>query len=182
MATVALCAAGTIGSCGPATSGEQPTSTVPVSHAEPSPSTHVETPETRIQSYFAAFDASAAKGWPDTAYNREFLTPDLAVKADADDKHNTESGAIITGERKLSEWTVLEEDDTHAVVEFCNDTRDQTATKDGQPVDISNASDGEGVAKFTLARDSKDVLYLISEMGYYPEGTTCADHFAQYDK
>ncbi|MGP9695845.1 hypothetical protein ACT3TZ_14660 [Brachybacterium sp. AOP25-B2-12] len=153
------------------------TATAPVSAPPAAPET--QSPETRVTGYFAAFDAAAAKGWPDTGYNAEYLTPDLAAKADTDDQANAATGETITGERHLSEWTVLDESDTSAVVEFCNNTADRKATKDGQPVDVRDVAT-EAVGRFTLTRADTTQPYLISEMGYYPEGTTCADHFAQY--
>lgn len=137
-------------------------------------------PEDTVTSYFKAFDTSAADGWKDISYNAAYLTPDLAVKADADDEANRATGSIITGPRHLSEMTVLEETDTGSIVEFCNDTSEMVITKDGAPVDQKRVL--EGVGRFTLTRGSTDEPWLISEKAFYPEGTTCADHFAQYDQ
>lgn len=180
-ATIALCAAGTIASCGPATSGEQPAPTPPVSFTSPPASPNTQSPETRIEGHFAAFDASAAKGWPDTSYNTQYLAPELASKADGVDQANAATGETIVGERQLSEWTALEESDTQAVVEFCNGTANRKNMKDGKQVVVEDAPT-ESVGRFTLSMPGADQPYLISEMGYYPKGTTCVEHFAQYDR
>lgn len=131
-------------------------------------------PEDRVAGYFEAFDAAAEEGWQDTSYNAEYLTPELAEKADADDAENRDSGATIEGERQLSEWTVLEQEDTSVVVEFCNDT-DQRVMRDGEE---EREVDGAEVGRFTLTRDAADEPWLIAEIGFYPEETTCAEHFA----
>lgn len=134
-----------------------------------------ETPQQRVEGYLRAYDAAAAEGWKDTSYNADYLTPELAQKADEEDSQNRDSGVAIQGERKLSNWTTPEETDTSAVVEFCEDTSGITATKDGQPTELG--ATGEGVGSYSLTRSSKESPWLISEMSYYEEGTTCASHF-----
>lgn len=132
-------------------------------------------PEDRVAGYFEAFDAAAEEGWQDTSYNAEYLTPDLAEKADAADAENRDTGATFEGERQLSDWTVLEQEETSVVVEFCNDASGMSVVRDGVE---EGAVEGREVGRFTLTRDAADGPWLIAEKGFYPEETTCADHFA----
>lgn len=132
-------------------------------------------PEDRVAGYFEAFDAAAEEGWQDTSYNAEYLTPDLAEKADAADAENRDSGATFEGERQLSDWTVLEQEETSVVVEFCQDTSEQRVMRDGED---QGEAEGAEVGRFTLTRESADDPWLIAEKGFYPEETTCAEHFA----
>ncbi|GAA1485673.1 hypothetical protein [Brachybacterium fresconis] len=134
------------------------------------------TPQERVKASFDASDAAAAEGWEDTSYIDEFFVPELAEKQRADDAKRAESGAIVTGERKLSHWTVVEETNTSAVVEFCDDTSALQATRDGEPVEIANKY-GQSVGQFTLVRESNDEPWMIQKQGYYEEGTTCDEHF-----
>lgn len=155
---------------------EDPTSTTSQA-APPTADPADATPQERIEAYFEANDAAAAEGWPDPSYNDKYLVPDLAEQAKTEDQENAETGAIITGERKLSDWTVVDETETTATVEFCEDGSGVEATKNGEPYEINN-SPGESVAQYELVRDSESEPWMIKQMGYYEEGTTCAEHFA----
>lgn len=135
------------------------------------------TPQERVEAYLNAADDAAAEGWKDTSYADDYLVPELAEKGREEDEENAASGAVITGERKLSEWTVVEETATSATVEFCDDTSDFEATKDGEPYEISNTT-GESVGQYKLVRESESEPWMIEQQGYYEEGTTCAEHFA----
>ncbi|GAA1490636.1 hypothetical protein [Brachybacterium sacelli] len=134
------------------------------------------TPQERVEAYLDSFDAAAAHGWPDTSYNAEYLSPELAKKPDADDAKNKDSGVTFEGKRGLSQWTTVKEADTSTVVEFCQDTSKQRVIQGGKDVGETEAAD---VGKFALTRSSPTEAWYISEMEFYPEGTTCADHFAQ---
>lgn len=136
------------------------------------------TPQQRIEDSFEASDAAAAEGWTDLDYIDEYFTPELAEAVRAEEEEQAETGAIITGETKLSNFSTIESSETTAVVEFCQDNRDLEASRDGEPISIANAQD-ESVAQFTLTRDNGDSPWLIEEQGYFEEGTTCGSHFDQ---
>lgn len=153
---------------------EKPTEAA-TQEAPPSQDPADATPQERVDAYLDAFDAAAAKGWEDTSYNSEYLTPDLAEQADSVDAENRDSGATIEGERELNNWTVREQDETSVVVEFCQDTSKQRIMRDGQD---EGEAEGLDVGKFTLTRDTADEPWLIAQKQFYPEGTTCAKHFA----
>ncbi|WP_062951378.1 hypothetical protein [Brachybacterium sp. sponge] len=153
---------------------EDPTTT---QDAPPTADPSDATPQERITASFEASDAAAANGWKDTSYVNDFFVPELAEKQRADDEERASSGAVITGDRALSDWTTVEETDTTAVVEFCDDTSALEATKDGEPVEITNQR-GESVGRFTLVKESDSEPWMIKEQGYYDEGTTCDAHFA----
>lgn len=154
---------------------EDPT-TATTSQAAPSANPADATPQERVEAYLKASDAAAAEGWKDSSYSDEYLVPDLAAKVKDEDAKNAESGAVVGGDRKLSDWTVTEETDTTATVEFCDDTTGLSATKDGQPYQINNQS--QSVGQYKLTRATASDPWLISQQGYYEEGTTCAEHFA----
>lgn len=135
------------------------------------------TPQERIEAYFEASDAAAADGWKDTSYADDFLVPELAEKQKTDDTERAESGAVITGERNLSDWTVTEEGDTSTTIEFCDDGTSFKATQNGEPVEINNAS-LKVVGQFKLIRESASEPWMIQQKGYYDEETTCDAHFA----
>lgn len=135
------------------------------------------TPQERITAYFEASDAAAADGWKNAGYADEFLIPELAEKQKEDDAERSKSGAVITGERKLSDWTVTEKGDTATTVEFCDDGNGFEATKDGEPVEINNAS-LKVIGQFKLVRESASEPWMIQQKGYYDEETTCDAHFA----
>ena len=136
------------------------------------------TPQERIQAYFDASDKAAAEGWKDNDYLSDYLVPELAEEQRKGDEKNAATGAIITGKRELTDWTVIDENDTTATIEFCNVTKDRKATKDGDPVKIRTANEeGESVAQFKLERSSASKPWMIQQQGYYEEGTTCAEHF-----
>lgn len=135
------------------------------------------TPQERAEAYLKASDASAAAGWEDSSYADEYLTPELAERQKQDDAGRAESGATISGERILSDWMVVEETDTTSTVEFCEDSSNVKATKDGRPYEISNAL-GEFVGQHKLIRSSASEPWMIEQKGYYEQGTTCAAHFA----
>lgn len=134
------------------------------------------TPQERIEAYLYAADDAAAEEWKDTSYADDYLVPELAEQGRAEDQENAETGAVITGERKLSDWTVVDETETTATVEFCDDTSDLEATKDGEPYEISNTP-GESVGQYKLVRESESEPWMIEQQGYYEEGTTCDEHF-----
>ncbi|MGP5008196.1 hypothetical protein ACTXJK_14995 [Brachybacterium tyrofermentans] len=135
------------------------------------------TPQERVEAYFQETDTAAADGWKDNSYLDDYLVPELAEQVREGNEENAATGAVITGERKLSDWTVTEETDTAATVEFCEDGSDIEATKDGEPVEISNTP-GESVGQYKLVRESSDEPWMIEQQGYYEEGTTCDAHFA----
>lgn len=154
---------------------EDPT-TATTSQAAPSANPADATPQERVEAYLKASDAAAAEGWKDSSYADTYLVPDVATKQKADDAERAKTGSIVTGDRKLSDWTVTEETDTTATVEFCEDTSGLSATKDGEPYEINNQ--GEGVGQYKLTRATTSDPWLIEQKGYYEEGTTCAEHFA----
>lgn len=154
---------------------EDPTTTTQA--APPTADPADATPQERITTSFEASDAAAADGWKDTGYIDDFFVPELAEKQRIDDQERAESGAVITGETKLSHFNVVDESDTTAVVEFCQDSSGLEATKDGEPVEITNQRD-ESVGRFTLVRESDSEPWMIQEQGYYDEETTCNAHFA----
>lgn len=156
---------------------EEPTATPTTQEAPPSANPADATPQERVQAYFDASDAAAAEGWKDSSYADEYLVPEVAEKQKAEDETNTQTGAIITGDRKLSHWTVVEETDTNATIEFCDDTSELKASKDGEPYKISNAP-GKLVAQYKLVRESTEEPWMIEQKGYYEEGTSCESHFA----
>lgn len=158
------------------TGEEGPTTSPTTQEAPPTANPTDATPQERIEASFDASDTAAADGWKDTSYIDEFFVPELAEKQRVDDEERAESGSVITGETELSDWDVVEESETVAVVEFCQDTSDLEATKDGEPVEISNQN-GESVGRFTLVRESDSEPWMIQEQGYYEEGTTCDAHF-----
>lgn len=166
-----------LASCTSSNGEEETTAASTTQDAPPTADPADATPQERIQAYLEASDAAAAEGWKDDSYNDEYLVPELSEEVKTDDQNNAESGAVITGERKLSDWAVVDESDTTATVEFCDDTTNLVATKDGDPVDFSNTP-GESVAQYKLIRESGSEPWMIEQQGYYEEGTTCADHFA----
>lgn len=153
---------------------EDPDPTAAPTTQEAPPADATTPPEERVAEYLEAFDAAAEEGWQDTSYNAEYLTPELAEKADAADAENRDTGATIEGERHLSNWTVLEQEETSVVVEFCQDTSEQRVMRDGEDQGEAEAAE---VGRFTLTRESADDPWLIAEKGFYPKETTCADHF-----
>lgn len=154
------------------TTPEAPTTT---EEATPDPADA--TPQERIEAYFAASDANAAEGWPDSSYADEYLVPEVAELQKESDAENAETGAIITGDRELSDWTTIEETDTSVTIEFCDDISDHKATKDGEPYELSNPST-VNVGQFVLTREDADSPWMIQTKGYYEAGTSCDDHFA----
>lgn len=166
-----------LAACTDSGEGKEPTTTATSQQAPPTADPADATPQERVEAYLNASDAAAAEGWKDTAYNDEYLVPELAEQVKTDDQKNAESGALITGDRKLSDWTVVDEDEDTATVEFCDDTSDLEATKNGEPVDFSNKP-GESVAQYKLVRESASEPWMIEQQGYYEEGTTCDEHFA----
>ncbi|CAM4178854.1 hypothetical protein M3A96_11540 [Helcobacillus massiliensis] len=166
-----------LAACTSSNGEEDPTTTATSQEAPPTADPADATPQERITAYFNEADAAAAEGWPDSSYNDEYLVPELAEQVKTEDAENAETGAIITGERKLSDWTVVEEADTTATIEFCEDGTDMQATKDGEPYDISNEPGEPSVAQYKLVRDSAEGPWMIEQMGYYEEGTTCEAHF-----
>lgn len=166
-----------LAACTSSNGEEDPTTGTTTQEAPPTADPADATPQERIEAYFEENDAAAAQGWPDPSYNDAYLVPDLAEQAKAEDQENAETGAIISGERKLSDWTVVDETATTATVEFCEDGSDVEATKDGEPYEINN-SPGESVAQYKLVRESESAPWMIEQMGYYEEGTTCDEHFA----
>lgn len=155
---------------------EDPTTTT-TQEAPPAADPADATPQERVEAFLVASDDAAAEGWEDTAYTDEFLVPELAEQVKEEAAANAETGAVINGERELSEWTIVEETDTTATVEFCDDTSNLEATKDGEPYEITNTT-GESVGQYTLVRQSEDEPWMIEQKGYYEEGTTCDTHFA----
>lgn len=166
-----------LAACTSSNGEEDPTTTATSQEAPPTADPADATPQERITASFEASDAAAAKGWKDTSYIDDFFVPELAEKQRSDDEERADTGAVITGETKLSDWDVVEESDSTAVVEFCQDTSALEATKDGEPVEITNQRD-ESVGRFTLTRESDSEPWMIKEQGYYDEGTTCDAHFA----
>lgn len=134
------------------------------------------TPQERIEASFVASDAAAAEGWEDTSYIDEFYVPALAERQRASDAGNAETGATVTGATEFSNWSVVDESVTTAVVEFCQNSTGLKATKNGDPVEIENQN-GETVGRFTLVRQSGEEPWMIQEQAYYEEGTQCATHF-----
>lgn len=159
------------------TPADPPTTSANPQSDPPSANPADATPQQRIQAYFDAFDAAAATGWKDTSYADEYLVPEVAKQQKKDDKERATTGAIITGQRKLTDWTVTDENDTTATIEFCDNTDGQKATKDGKPATLSDQ--GDHVAQFKLKRSSTSEPWMITQLGYYKEGTTCAEHFAR---
>lgn len=166
-----------LAACTSSNGEEDPTTTATSQEAPPTANPADATPQERVEAYFEASDAAAADGWKDTSYADDFLIPELAEKQKRDDADRAESGAVITGERELTNWTVTEEEDTTATVEFCDDGTGFEATKDGEPVEINNAS-LKVVGQFKLVRESSSEPWMIQQKGYYDEETTCDAHFA----
>lgn len=166
-----------LAACTSSNGEEDPTTTTTSQEAPPTADLADATPQERVTASFEASDAAAADGWKDTSYIDNFFVPELAEMQRADDQERAESGAVITGETKLSHFDVVEESDTTAVVEFCQDSSALEATKDGEPVEITNQRD-ESVGRFTLVRESDNEPWMIQEQGYYDEETTCSAHFA----
>ncbi|GAA1485674.1 hypothetical protein [Brachybacterium fresconis] len=154
---------------------EKPTEAA-AQEALPSPDPADATPQERIEAYFEASDAAAAEGWKDVSFHERYLVPELSEKAQADGKKRAESGATISGERRLTNWISVEQTDTGATVEFCDDTTELTATTNGETTDISNS--GKLVAQFKLVRESESGIWLIEQKGYYDAAITCGAHFA----
>lgn len=165
-----------LAACTSSNGEEGPTPTATSQEAPPTADPADATPQERITASFEASDAAAADGWKDTSYIDDFFVPELAEKQRADDEERAETGAVVTGETKLSRWDVVEETETTAVVEFCQDSSALKATKDGEPVEITNQRD-ESVGSFTLVKESDSEPWMIKEQGYYDEGTTCDAHF-----
>lgn len=166
-----------LAACTSSNGEEDPTTTATSQEAPPTADPADATPQERVEAYLGAADGAAAEGWKDTSYNDEYLVPELAEKSKAEDEENASSGAIITGERQLSDWSVVDETETTATVEFCEDGSNMKATKDGEPYEINNEL-GEYVGQYKVTRESGDEPWMIEQIGYYEEGTTCADHFA----
>lgn len=135
------------------------------------------TPAERIEAYLEADDAAATEGWPDTSYVDKYLTSEAAERKHESIEQNVEIGGIITGERKVSDWTVVDESDTEATVEFCDDISEMTAEKDGEPIEAGNAKDEGSVGQFELVRESESEPWMIQEENYYGDDVTCDDHF-----
>lgn len=165
-----------LAACTSSNGEEDPTSTTTSQEAPPTADPADATPQERVEAYLDASDAAAAEGWEDDSYAEEYLVPELAEKQKTDDEERAATGAAITGERQLSDWTVVDEADTNATVEFCEDGSNMEATKDGEPYDISNQL-GEYVGQYTLVRESESEPWMIEQKGYYEEGTTCDEHF-----
>ncbi|UQN31768.1 hypothetical protein [Brachybacterium kimchii] len=157
--------------------GDEPTASTTTQDAPATADPADATPQERVQAYMDASDAAAAKGWKDSGYADEYLVPDLAKQQKADDAKRADTGAIITGDRKVTDWTVTDESDTAATIEFCEDSSGTKATKDGKPYKINNQL-GEYVGQYKLTRDSSSDPWMIQQKGYYEEGTSCAKHFA----
>lgn len=166
-----------LAACTSSNGEEDPTTTATSQEAPPTADAADATPQERVEAYFQETDAAAADGWKDNSYLDDYLVPELAEQVKEGNEENAATGAVITGERKLSDWTVTEETDTAATVEFCEDGSNIEATKDGEPVEISNTP-GESVGQYKLVRESNDEPWMIEQQGYYEEGTTCAEHFA----
>ncbi|MFC7458794.1 hypothetical protein ACFQS2_16505 [Brachybacterium sp. GCM10030267] len=181
LATIAITAAGLsllpLAACTTSNGDEDPTTPTTTHEAPPTADPADATPQERIAASFEASDAAAAEGWKDTSYIDDFFVPELAEKQRADDQERAESGAVVTGETKLSSWEVVEETDTTAVVEFCQDSGALEATKDGEPVEITNQRE-ESVGRFTLVKESDSDPWMIEEQAYDDEGTTCDEYFA----
>lgn len=175
IAATALLAA-PLAACTNNNNGEEDPTTTTSQQAPPAADPADATPQERIEASFEASDAAAADGWEDTSYIDKFFAPELAEEQRSDDEERAETGAVVTGTTGLSNWDVIEETDTTVVVDFCQDSSDLEATRDGEPVEISNQRD-ESVGRFTLVRDSEDEPWMIQEQGYYEEGTTCDAHF-----
>lgn len=155
--------------------GEEGPTTTTTQEAPPTADPADATAQERLESYFEASDAAAAEGWEDSSYADEYLVPELAEKQQEIDAERAAEGTVITGERVLSDWTVVEETDTTATIEFCDDTTAWEATQEGEPVEITNK--GVLVGKFKLVRDSETEPWLIETKAYYDEETTCDAHF-----
>ncbi|GAA1490638.1 hypothetical protein [Brachybacterium sacelli] len=155
-------------------SEENPTEAA-TQEAPPSQDPADATPQERVEAYFDAFDAAAAEGWKDSNYADEYLAPELAETQKADDAKRADSQAIITGERKLSDWTSVNDSGNTVIIEFCNDPSAQEASVGGEPARIPN--NNESVATFTLSRDSESDPWMIALKEYKYEGTACAEHF-----
>lgn len=166
-----------LAACTSSNGEEDPTTTATSQEAPPTADPADATPQERVEAYLNASDAAAADGWKDSSYADEYLVPDLAEKAKEEDRSNAETGAIITGDRELSDWTVVDESETTATVEFCEDGSSMKATKDGEPYDINNEL-GEYVGQYKLVRESNSEPWMIEQQGYYEKGTTCDAHFA----
>lgn len=154
---------------------DPPTADETTTHAAPPTKNPADdTPQQRIEAYFKASDAAAANGWKDTSYSDEYLTPKVAKLNNKDDATNAKTGSRVTGDRKLTDWSVTKDEDTEAVVQFCDDTSDMKAEdKDGKPVKITNGT-GESVAVYTLTREDTDQPWMISKTGY-DKDATCDD-------
>lgn len=176
IAATALLAA-PLAACTNNNNGEENPTTTTSQQTPPAADPADATPQERIEAYFEETDAAAAEGWKDTSYADDYLVPELAEKQKADDEERAATGAVITGERQLSEWTVVDETDTAATIEFCEDGSDMKATKDGEPYDIGNEL-GEYVGQYKLTREAESDPWMIEQKGYYEEGTTCDEHFA----
>lgn len=166
-----------LAACTSSNGENEPTTATTTQEAPPAADPSDASPQERVEAYLEASDAAATEGWKDTTYADDYLVPELAEKQKADDEERAATGAVITGDRQLSEWTVVEETDTTATVEFCEDGSGMKATKEGEPYDISNEL-GEYVGQYKLTREAESEPWMIKQKGYYEEGTTCAEHFA----
>lgn len=155
-----------------------PATTAPsTTNSDTNPAT--QNPEQRIRAYFQASDKAAANGWKDSTYATEYLTPEIAKAEKADDAERAKSGAKTSGERELTQFSLVEESNKKTVIEFCSDTTKIKATKDGKPVKVNNNT--ESVARFTLTRESASKPWMISEKGWYDkkEVGSCAEYFGE---
>lgn len=182
--TLAAAALVTLTACNPTTNNNNanptPTTTIPTNASDsntPNPAT--QTPEQRIRAYFQASDKAAANGWKDSTYATEYLTPEIAKAEKADDAERAKSGAKTSGERELTQFSLVEESNKKTVIEFCSDTTKIKATIDGKPVKVNNNT--ESVARFTLTRESASKPWMISEKGWYEkkEVGSCAEYFGE---
>lgn len=180
LATVTLLGAMFLTACNTSTPDTTATTTThqaaPTSTAPPTTAAAQQDPQQRITAYLQASDAAAASGWKDNSYLDQYLVPQLAQSVRAEDEKYAATGATITSQRKLSNWTLSEQTDTSTTIEFCDDTTGAQATKDGKPYPIGTTP-GPSVAQYKLARSSTSEPWMIEQTGYYPEGTTCVDHF-----
>lgn len=158
---------------------EKPAEPKPTSIKQAEPSKTAEEAQKIIEEYFTAEDKSAANGWEDHSHNDKYLVPELAKKANEQDEKYHATGQKIINPGKASNWTPVEVSQTKTVIEFCNLHKDiEVINKDGKKIGKpNNYVDGESVGRFTLVRENVDQQWKISEMGYYPEDVTCADHF-----
>ncbi|GAA1486363.1 hypothetical protein [Brachybacterium fresconis] len=156
--------------------GEEKPTEAATQEAPPSQDPADATPQERIEAYFEASDAAAAEGWKDSSYADDYLVPELAEKQKADDAERAETGTVITGDRKLSEWKIVNESGTAAEIEFCDDATRLEASKAGKPVGLSDESP-KLIAGFKLTRDPTSEPWMIQKKGYYDEGTSCEAYF-----